>query len=780
MDNTRETSTHMTAHQRNNTDSAISAPRADADAKTSGAEKFAADLYPEGLVWAGVKRSGIPCGRLDGLDTAEAARLPGVIRILTAKDIGGTNRQGIIHKDQPVLVESRIRHAGDALALVLAEDRQSLRAALDLIRPVITPLPGVFDPVKALARKAPLVHEEKKRGNLLFKTRIDKGDIGAGFANSSVILRGNFSTPMQAHAFLETENGVARLRRGGVLEMTVSTQAPFRDRFEIAHALGLDPWKIKVKAPSLGGGFGGKDGATVQCMLALAALHVGGRWVKMVWDREENMLAGYKRHAAKLFYRLGAAADGTLLALSCRLFFDTGPYAHLGAEILTFGMEHAGGPYHIPNVRIDGRAVYSNNPIGGAFRGFGATQTGFAMERMLDRLARRLGADPLELRLRNALRPDMKNCAGVPMRGPAGAAECLEAVRAHPFWTDRETWLAAAPAFTRRGVGVSASFVAMGYGRGLPDAAAAKLELTKSGTFRIYNSIPDMGQGNACAFRDLAARALNQSPESIELVSPDTGRCLPGGSSAAGRTTYVYGAALLTACETMRAKLLHRAALVFLKDELAGLELLPGKVTVSPGGREIALNTLAGMMPRDDRICVDQFLMPVVQNPPQTCKGARIGFPHLFYSHAAHVVAVEVDELTGAITPVAAVAAVEGGRVLDRQRFEQQIQGAFAQAAGFALTENFTVDQGRILAGDLATYLAPMSPDLPDCEVLAVDSFEETGPGGIKGVGEVGVNGPAPALAGAVEMACGLQADRLPLRAEDALKALNAIPGDNL
>jgi len=750
--------------------------RADALAKATGAERFTLDLAPADCLFAGACRPGkalnIAHGRVRGVDASAALAVPGVVCVLTAADVPGTNLQGIVHKDQPVLCGEVIRHAGDPVALVLAESAEALRRGLAALRVDIEPLPGVFDPEEALKKGAPLVHAGREGGNLLLRAVIEKGAARAALKNAPVVVRGEFSTPMQEHAFLETQCGFAQALPDGTLDMTVSTQAPFRDRFEIGHALGLDPLKIRIRAPYLGGAFGGKDGATVQCLLGLAALKAGGRPVRMAWEREESILAGYKRHAVRLRYTLGADTDGTLLALSCRLTYDTGAYAHLGVEVMELGMEHAAGPYRIPHTFIEGRCVYTNNPIAGAFRGFGVAQVSPAFEGLMDALAAKLCLDPLELRRKNALLPGDENCSGVVLTSSVRLDECLGELAAHPLWTGRAAWCEAAPPFTFRGVGLAAVFNGMGYGRGLPDMAIAKVELTEAGDFLVYNSVTDMGQGNAAAFAILAAQELNQQPGAIRLVQPDTERCHPSGSSSAGRTTYTYGNALLRACAAMRGKLLSRAAMPLFVDDLETLTLIPGGVRHTPSGRTMPLGVLARYLPRDDRISVAEFLMPVAQNPPDTGRGFQIGFPHLFFAYGAHLARIEVDGLTGRVRVCDYVAVTDGGRVLDRSCFDQQAQGGAAQGIGYALIEDFQARGGLIQTADLSTCLIPTALDLPDIESLAVDGDEPTGPRGLKGVGEVGLNGPAPALAAALEDAVGVRLRDFPLTPERVLAAL--------
>ncbi len=751
-------------------------PRADAAAKTTGSEIYAADWYGEDLLWAGVKRAGVPHGRIRVIKTDEAEKLPGVFAVLTARDVTGTNRQGIVHKDQPVLCGDKVRHCGDAVALVIAENRAVLKEALALICADIDPLPGVFGIDDALRPDAPLVHEDHP-GNILLKAEIKSGNALHAFEKCDVILEETYEVPVAAHAFLETENGVAWREADGTIVLVVSTQAPFRDRFEIGHALGLALDRLRIIGPCLGGGFGGKDGATVQCFLALAAERAQGRRVKMWWDREENFIAGYKRHSARMHYRLGAGSNGNLRALHCRLYYDTGAYAHLGGEVMALGMEHAAGPYRIPNTLIEGWCLYTNNPVAGAMRGFGVAQVSFAFEQMIDRLAERLKRDPLQLRIQNALRSGDRNGSGVTLSQSTGILPCLETLARHPLWRRRVQWKSQAAPFKKRGVGLAAVFNAMGYGRGLPDSAMAKVELTEEGRIRVYCGVSDMGQGNSTAFFQIAGQALGQEAGQIDLVQPDTARSLPSGSASASRTTYTYGNALIRACGLLKERLIGWTALVLLADDLADLELLPGRVRYRRNGKELSLKALAALIPPGERICTNQFVMPVAKDALDTGKAFSIGFPHLLFSHAAHLACVEVDELTGLIEVKKYLAVTEAGRILNPQGFEQQVQGAVAQGIGYALSEEVMLKEGRILTPDLAIYITPGSLDIPEIMSLAVEIHEESGPHGMKGVGEVGLNGPLPAIANAVAEACGFRIIRAPLKPERILNAMKTVGG---
>jgi CO/xanthine dehydrogenase Mo-binding subunit len=352
------------------------------------------------------------------------------------------------------------------------------------------------------------------------------------------------------------------------------------------------------------------------------------------------------------------------------------------------------------------------------------------------------------------------------MTNSTGIRSCLQQVQEQRLWQDRESWKADAPDFKRRGVGIAAVFNAMGYGRGLPDSAIAKIELTDDGLIRLYCGVSDMGQGNATAFFQIAGHILCQDNKSIEIVQPDTDRTLPSGSAAASRTTYTYGNALIGACRELRQRIIGRAALMLLADKLDDLELLPGRVKHLASGREMPLKVIASIMPPSDRSCTHQFLMPVVRDVLDTGKEFFIGFPHLLFSYAAHLACIEVDELTGAIEVINYIAATEAGRVINPQAFEQQIQGAIAQGIGYATSEALRMDTGRILNGDFSTYIIPTALDIPDIGSTAVEIHEPSGPYGMKGVGEVGINGPLPAIANAVADACGLPIRHAPLTAE--------------
>ncbi len=806
-----------------------SVPRADAHDKVTGREKYAADFYGEGFLWAGVKRAGVPHAVLGEIRTDTAKKVPGVVAVLTHSDVPGTNRQGVVQKDQAVLVHTKLRHCGDAVALVVAQSREALREALDLVTFDVDPLPGVFDAEKALEEGAPLVHEDRQEGNVLLSGRHLTGQGAAAMAECDVTAEACFETPRQEHAYLETEAGWAQVQDDGKLLIVCSTQTPFRDRTETAEALGLEPRNIRIQAPYPGGAFGGKDGVTVQTLLGLAALHAGGRPVKMWWDREESFLAGTKRHPARMYYRLGAKQDGTLHCLEVRIFLDTGPYDHLGGVVLALALEHAGGAYRIPHVSLEGWSVYTNNPVGGAFRGFGVPQVTAAIEQMVDVLADKLhmnnhvpagwpqrsmkvpsqqlknsldgqnhpivqefseggpGDNPfakgfppedfhenrLEIRKKNAVQRGDRNAIGKTLVHSTGLLECLNALGDHPLWRESAQWKAQAGPFKRRGAGVVALMHGSGYGPVVPDVANAKVELTRDGKIRVYSGVVDMGQGNASTNLQIAGSILCQSSEHMELVLPDTDRTLPSGSASASRCTYTFGNALIGAAETLKVRILQRATDLLMAPTREEMAIIPGCVRHLVSGRELPLSLMAELMGDAERVAVHHFRAPVAAESFDVGPGLRLhGFPHTLFSYAAHLALVEVDELTGEITVCRYLAVSDCGTVVNPQIYEQQIHGAVAQGIGFALSEDFVSEEGRAVTPDLATYLIPTAADVPDMESIPVQIFEPTGPFGLKGVGEIATSGPLPAIANALADACGLRTYRYPMTPERILKAL--------
>jgi CO/xanthine dehydrogenase Mo-binding subunit len=754
-------------------------PRQDAWPKVLGQARYAVDYYGPDLVWAGIKRAGVPQARLRGLHLEAAQDVPGVIKILTHRDIRGTNRLGVVRRDMPVLVEEKIRYSGDAVALVLAENQDALKQALERLILDWEPLPAVFDPGRAMEKGAPLLHEDHPDGNVLLKGVLETGPGEEGFGEGAVIVEAEFQTHWQEHAYLETEGGWAHWESDGGLILITSTQTPFRDRAEVAEALGIEVEKIRIIVPHCGGAFGGKDGITVQAHLALAAQHTFGRPVKMWWSREESLLASAKRHPVQLNFQLAAKEDGTFQALSCRLVYDTGPYDHLGGAVMALGLEHAPGPYRIPQVSLKAWAVYTNNPLGGPFRGFGVPQVTAAREQVVDMMAAKLGISPLELRLKNVLKAGEANPLGVPVQEAMALTSCLESVRDHPLWKNRELWKKEAPPFSKRGVGLACVMHGQGYGPVIPDVAKAKMELTGTGQFRIYSGVVDMGQGNSSTYLQMAGEILHQPLSRLELILPDTAQTLPCGSASASRTTYTFGQALIGAAVRMKQRLLEKAADFLHILDPEALELVSGGVRHGPTGWLIPLAQLSREFSPEERFVVNEFQAPVAAETPTQDPALRLhGIPHLIFSYGTHLAAIEVDTLTGTIEVRDYLAVSDCGRIINPQIFEQQIQGGIVQGLGYALLEEFKAEKGKMQTINLSTYIIPTALDCPEMISLAVEIPEPTGPFGLKGAGEIAIDGPLPAVANALAEACGIRIQQTPLTPERVLRALRKMEAE--
>ena len=505
-----------------------SIPRVDAEIKVTGRHKYPSDYYEPGTLILGLVRSRIPHGIIKKVSIDRALSIEGVEGVFTAEDIEGTNRYGVVHKDQEILVERKVRYIGDPICLIAAKNERILKEAIESIDIEYEELPAVFDPFEALKPDAPKIHEE---GNLLQHTHIEKGDIKRGEEEADIIVEGEYKVPFIDHTPMETEAGFAKMD-GDKVVIWAGTQTPFRDRGELAYALGIPEDKIRVIAPFFGGGFGRKDGLTLQPYLALAALKLK-KPVRMYLSREESIQGSYHRHKAIMKYRTGARKDGTLTFVEASLSFDTGAYASFGGEVMSLGVEHYVGPYFVPNGRVDGYAVYTNNIIGGAMRGFGVPQVTFAFELQMDRLAEKLGMDPWEIRYKNAIKRGDTTGVGNTLIYSTGIRESLKLIKESTLWKNREKLLKTDSPFKKRGIGFACSYQGGGLGVGIPDFAEAKVELLPDGRYRIYGGISDMGQGNISTYVQVAAEELSAPLEQLEYTFPDTDRTLDSGPSSA-------------------------------------------------------------------------------------------------------------------------------------------------------------------------------------------------------------------------------------------------------
>ncbi len=530
------------------------AVRPEAVSKVNGAALFTDDLkFPE-MLHGCTKRAMVPHAILTGLEIKKALRLPGVKAVLTAQDIPGEHNHGIVVSDWPILVGigERVRYVGDAVAIVAADSREIALQALDLIDATYELLPVISNPIQAHQAGVDNLHA---KGNLLKHIKVRKGDLEIGFAQADLVLEHTFFTPTTEHAFIEPECSIARLTGDGRMEVYVGSQIPYQDREQIAHALDWPEEKVHVIGMLIGGGFGGKEDITGQIHAALLA-RVTQKPVKILYDRHESLLVHPKRHATQIRVKVGATKDGCLTAFETELYGDTGAYASLGDKVMTRATTHSSGPYEIPHVRADCYAMYTNNPPAGAFRGFGVTQSAFAVESIMDMLAEELEMDPVELRRRNALRVGSVTNTGQVLHESVGLVECIERVQDELAnrgvidpWTSKEV---PGLAHLHRAWGFAVAYKNTGLGGGAPDKAGAEVELLEDGTVEVRTSSAELGQGLVTVLQMITAEEMGLPIGQVRVLLSDTDLTPDGGPTTASRQTYVTGNAARHAAQVLR------------------------------------------------------------------------------------------------------------------------------------------------------------------------------------------------------------------------------------
>jgi CO/xanthine dehydrogenase Mo-binding subunit len=732
--------------------------RVDGLIKADGTHKYPSDYKEEDTLVLGVRRAEVPHANILSIDLDKAREVPGIVGIYTAKDIPGTNRYGIVHKDQEILVEKKVRCIGDPICLVVGENKRAVEEAIKEIKIQYELLDIITDPFKGLSVGAEKVHEE---GNLLHHIEISKGNIEKAFEEADIIVENKYSVPFQDHMPLETEAGFGRIDKDGKLAIWAGTQTIYRDIAEISYALGIPQENIRVSAPFFGGGFGRKDGITIQLLIALAVIKLR-RPVRIFLERSESINSSYHRHAAYMHYKTAAKKDGTIIGCEAKLYFDKGAYASLGAEVLNLAMEHFAGPYKIENTHVEGFAVYTNNPIGGAFRGFGVPQVNFAFESQMDILAKELDLSPFEFRKKNVIKQWDTSCIGHTFIYSTGLKQCLDALENTDLYKNREKYLKTNSMHKKRGIGLASSYQGGGLGVNIPDFAQGKIELCGDGTLIAYGGISDMGQGNTTAYVQMVAEHFNMDKERVKYTTPDSKFTLDSGPASASRTTYIYGKALEGAANILKDKMLEMASML-IQERKENLSFYDGKIKGLRGN--ITFDVICKALPKEDRIAVCYVDNPVAKDKHEIGHG----LPHIIYSHAAHMALVEVDTLTGEVSLIKYIAATECGKVINPQSLKGQIHGGAAQGIGYALYEGLKLKDSRVLNNKMSTYIIPTIMDVPDIETLHIEPYETTGSFGMKGVGEISIDAPAPAIANAVYNAVGYRCFNLPVTAERIL-----------
>ncbi|MBD0290543.1 MAG: xanthine dehydrogenase family protein [Thermoleophilia bacterium] len=727
------------------------------------------------MLHAVVKRSDVPHARLRGVHTGAAESVEGVVRVLTAKDVpqntvwvnvpGQTFEVGALKARMNVLAEDVVRYHGEPVALVAAETEDAALAALDLLEVEYEELPAVTDPEQALVPGTQLVHES---GNLLASWQIEEGDAEAALARAHTVVEETYETQFVDHAYLEPEAGVAWLDGDGVITVRASTQVieHFRD---VARILRLPENRVRVIAPYVGGGFGGKEDMTVEPFLALV-VHRTGRPVKMVWSRSESLLARQNRHAVRMRYRTGCDAEGKLVGQQIEILSDGGAYAFLSPLVLLYSATCAQGPYACPNVRIDARTAYTNHTPCSAMRGFGGMQVALGYEGQMDRLADALRLDPLELRRRNFVARGDTLAVGQTLDTHVALPELADAVEASLGPLPE-------PSAPGRRVGRGVACNLQPYGRcvWLNDWASAWVGFELDGTLVVRIGVPDIGGGQASSLVQIAGEVLGVDPDEIVIHIGDSALTPLTGTTTATRQLYMSGNAVLQAAGELKEGLRPLAA------DLLGAD--PDDVEFADGGvhasadpeRRVPFAELIGEAAQRQ---VAWHRLSIFRAPGGDAwrrDGAWRGRVFPDFTYGCHAVDVEVDPDTGRVAVLRYVAAHDVGRAINPQSVEGQIEGAVVMGLGYALSERIVFEEGVNVTGTFAQYLIPTAVEAPDVEPLVLESGEGLGPFAARGIGEPPIGPPAPAVARALSNALGTRLTVLPFTPERVAQAAQEV-----
>lgn len=719
--------------------------RIDAEGKVSGKTLYPSDIDIEGQLWLKMKFSDRVHARVLSVDTSQAEAFPGVIRVFTAADVP-VNEYGLVYRDQPVICgpgsakpgTDIVRCLADVVAVVVAETQEIAIQAVKLITVEYEDLPAIHDPEAALKNQLQLHPDYLNNTICHYKTRY--GNMDDGWAKADVVVEGEFQTGYQEHAYLQPEAGVSYIDEAGRVTVIVAGQWVHEDQDQIFHALDLPAEQVRVVYPAVGGAFGGREDMSVQIVLALAAWNLK-QPIKTIWSREESILYHHKRHPIKIRAKWGATHDGIITAVEATVIGDAGAYNYTTNKVLGNAHLMTCGPYYVPNAQLDTYGVVTNNIPCGAFRGFGAPQAAFAAENMMNRLARALDMDPVEIRLKNVLRDGVEYITGTPhppgVTMPQVIEECARQSdywdETNAGWRKRPNNLSTDPNI-KRGVGFAAAYKNIGYSFGFPEQCWATIEI--HGRAEIERVVvraagAEVGQGSHTVFVQMAAEAVGVPVEMVELIGHDTAETNTSGSTSASRMTYMMGNAIRGAAEE---------AMQCWNDE-----------------ERPAIGTYRYRPPRTSPF------------DPQTGEA----MPNFAYGYVAEAVEVEVDIETGLIRLVRVVCADDVGKAINPINIEGQIEGAVVQAQGYALLENLVVKDGQILNPFLSTYLIPTVFDIPTevkSVILEIPSAE--GPWGARGMAEMPFIPLAPAIAAAVYDAVGVWITQIPMTPDVVVREL--------
>ena len=734
--------------------------RPDGIEKVTGDALYTDDLVFDGMLYAKARRAMVPHAILKKLDISKAKALKGVVAVLTAEDIPGEHNHGLVIYDWPTIIGigERVRYVGDTLAIIAAETQQIAEQASALIEAEFDLQPVITNPVQARQEGQPQLHPN---GNLLKHIKVRKGDMEAGFAAADVILEHTFHTPITDHAFLEPECSIAVPKPDGRLEIYVGSQIPYQDRTQVARVMGWDESRVRIVGQLMGGGFGGKEDVMGQIHVAMLA-NVTKRPVKLLFDRHESLLVHPKRHATQIRVKIGAKNDGRIVVCESELYGDTGAYASLGEKVMTRATTHSAGPYNIPNVRADCYAMYTNNPPAGAFRGFGVTQSAFAVESMMDMLAEKLNIEPVELRRMNALHVGSLTNTGQELRESVGLMECIDKVDAemrksnpYPF---KPVVDPAQPNLVRAW-GFASAYKNTGLGGGAPDISNAEVELYDNGKFEVRSSSAEMGQGLVSVMRLIVAEEMAVAPDKVNVLVMDTDLTPNGGPTTASRQTFVTGNASRYAAKTLRQAITATLAEKY--------DVKPEQIKFKDGIVHANGHSMSYAEVAKEMKAMGQHPRALYEyEAPKTQPLGTGGDMHFAFSFGVQAAEVEVNTQTGEVRVLKVIAANDVGMAVNPLGLQGQVEGGVMMGLGNCLTEEFLMDNGNVVSDHLARYRVPGIMLTPEITAIIVEHPTAEGPYGAKGVGEICSIPTTPAITNAIYNAVGVRIDKTPVDQE--------------
>lgn len=737
--------------------------------KVTGSCEFTSDIRLPGMLIAKALYPDHPRAKIKRLDVSPAESIQGVAAVVTYHDLPDKTHYGILVKDQQIFAMDEIYYIGDIVALVAAESEEIAQQAINAIDVEFEPLTGIYDPIQAFESSEILARSDLET-NILAHESLTHGDIQRGFDEADVIVKRTYQTQCTEQLFLETESVVADWD-GQNLVMYVSGQDPHGDRNQVAEALGLPINRVRVIYPYVGGGFGGKEEMHIQIQTAVLAMKAK-RPVKFVRSRQESLFTHQKRAGIHIKLETGARRDGTLIALRAKVIGDSGPYSNIFPAVLGATVELISGPYKIPNEQVDSYAVATNNLTTGGMRGFGTPEVAFAFEQNIDQLALELGIDPIDFRLKNGMEKDTLMPSGAFIYHEIGLKETIKQAAAAADWQNRDAWLIREPApGLRRGIGVATIWHGMGMGKNIVDSSGATVEMTPDGSVILYTGTAELGQGAITAQKIMVAEDLGIDLSQIKVVMSDTDNVPAAGTTSASRSTYMMGNAILQATGRIRLSLLELASIV-LEADIDELEMADNKVSVkgSPD-RYLEIPKLAGQAWwMNKKMRGDGF--SEMWHPSEPEHELNFSHAHSIFAYATHIAQVLVDTTTGIVKVEKIWAAHDVGKAINRQAIEGQIDGGVVQGIGYALTEELLQKEGFLLNNTLATYITPLSVDIPEIEHIIIEVPQPSAPNGAIGVGEATLIPVAPAIANAIADAVGVRVHQIPMTPERVLNNL--------